>query len=192
MNFDNVNECFNIGTNSITNMSPNSDNIKNNSLRNDTISASFDVSNDDSGTSFSKCDRSENSFLFNNSKTESFPGRKFSLEDSFDKGINKLQEIKVRNVNRISIEQININSLRNKFEFLNEFVKGYIDILLQGFPIANFSGGGIVSPQWGGHHFFSRWGQMGGGQTFDGGGDVLLPQICLNLLTLEQNAARGT
>ena len=63
-------------------------------------------------------------------KLKIFPGKKKGLQDSFDKGFNKHKEIKIHNVNRISVGKININSLRNKFEFLYEFVKRYIDILL--------------------------------------------------------------
>ena len=41
-----------------------------------------------------------------------------------------LRKIKVKNMNRITIAQININSLRNKFSFVCEAVRGNIDILL--------------------------------------------------------------
>ena len=41
-----------------------------------------------------------------------------------------LKNIKMKNVNRLVIGQININSIRNKFEFLKEVVKNYIDILI--------------------------------------------------------------
>ena len=41
-----------------------------------------------------------------------------------------LRKIKLKNMNRITIAQININSLRNKFSFLCEAVRGNIDILL--------------------------------------------------------------
>ena len=41
-----------------------------------------------------------------------------------------LKEIRVRNPNRVIIAHININSIRNKIEFLSEGVIGHIDILM--------------------------------------------------------------
>ena len=56
-----------------------------------------------------------------------------------------LRKIKLKNMNCITIAQININSLRNKFSFLAEAVRGNIDILLvtetkldSSFPNAQF------------------------------------------------------
>ena len=41
-----------------------------------------------------------------------------------------LRKIKLKNMNGITIAQININSLRNKFSFLCGAVRGNIDVLL--------------------------------------------------------------
>ena len=71
----------------------------------------------------------------------------------FDSGYNQLKDIKLKNINGISIGQININSLRNKFEFLNSMVNGFVDILLiteckldDSFPTAQFHMQGYSSP----------------------------------------------
>ena len=73
--------------------------------------------------------------------------------ERFDSGYNQLKDIKLKNINRISIGQININSLRNKFEFLNSMVNGFVDILLiteckldDSFPTAQFHMQGYSSP----------------------------------------------
>ena len=42
----------------------------------------------------------------------------------------KLKNIRLANVNRLAIGQLNINSLRNKFEALSDIVKGNLDILI--------------------------------------------------------------
>ena len=44
--------------------------------------------------------------------------------------LNTLKKLKISNPNRLIIGQLNINSLRNKFECLKLFVKGNIDILV--------------------------------------------------------------
>ena len=56
-----------------------------------------------------------------------------------------LKSIRIRNLNKIVIGHLNINSLRNKFDFLVTQVKGYIDILMisetkldESFPIGPF------------------------------------------------------
>ena len=150
--YDNDNESNNICTNSINNIQPSGNiNLRDNNLSGDTISASY-VANNDSDLGFSECNKSGN-FAANNLEAENISGKKNSLQDSFDKGFNKLKAIKIHNVNRIFVGQININSLRNKFEFLNEFVKGYIDILLitetkidDSFPISQFYIEGFSTP----------------------------------------------
>ena len=43
---------------------------------------------------------------------------------------NTLHEIRIKNGNRLIIEHLNVNSLRNKFEMLEEFFKDKIDIFL--------------------------------------------------------------
>ena len=56
-----------------------------------------------------------------------------------------LKSIRIRNLNKIVKGHLNINSLRNKFDFLVTQVKGYIDILMisetkldESFPIGQF------------------------------------------------------
>ena len=56
-----------------------------------------------------------------------------------------LKSIRIRNLNKIVIVHLNVNSLRNKFDFLVTQVKGYIDILMipetkldESFPIGQF------------------------------------------------------
>ena len=50
-----------------------------------------------------------------------------SVEDDFKDALKKLR---IKNVNRVIISQININSIRNKKELLSEGVLGYIVILM--------------------------------------------------------------
>ena len=56
-----------------------------------------------------------------------------------------LKTIRSDNVNKLSFAHLNINSIRNKFEFLSTQVKGKIDILIisetkidESFPKRNF------------------------------------------------------
>ena len=77
-----------------------------------------------------------------------------------------LKNIKINNANRLVIGHININSLRNKYEYLNTLIKGDIDILviteskldesfpsqqfaIEGYPLPyrsdrNANGGGVI------------------------------------------------
>ena len=50
-----------------------------------------------------------------------------SLEDNFK---DTLKKLRIKNLNRVIISQININSIRNKIELLSEAVLGNIDILM--------------------------------------------------------------
>ena len=50
-----------------------------------------------------------------------------SLEDNFK---DTLKKLRIKNLNRVIISQININSIRNKIELLSEAVFGNIDILM--------------------------------------------------------------
>ena len=68
-----------------------------------------------------------------------------SRNETLNAGYSYLKEIKLKNINRVSIAQLNINSLKNKFEFLNSMVHGFLDILLvieckieYSFPAAQF------------------------------------------------------
>ena len=56
-----------------------------------------------------------------------------------------LKSIRIRNLKKIVIGHLNINSQRNKFDFLVTQLKGYIDILMisetkldESFPIGQF------------------------------------------------------
>ena len=67
--------------------------------------------------------------------------------------MSKLKDIKLKNINRVIIIQLDINSLRNKFDFLKETVTGYVDIFLiteskldNSFPTAQFQINGFSSP----------------------------------------------
>ena len=44
--------------------------------------------------------------------------------------MNTLYEIRIKNANRLIIGHLNVNSLRNKFEMLEELIKDKIDIFL--------------------------------------------------------------
>ena len=64
-----------------------------------------------------------------------------------------MKDIKLKNINRITVGQLNINSIGNKFECLKEIVKGYIDILLiteskinDSFPTSQFKIEGFARP----------------------------------------------
>ena len=59
--------------------------------------------------------------------------------------MNTLHEIRIKNANRLIIGHLNVNSLRNKFEMLEELIKDKIDIFLISeakldisFPIGQF------------------------------------------------------
>ena len=56
-----------------------------------------------------------------------------------------LKDLRINNINRLIIGQLNINSLRNKFEQLSTMISGNIDILMisetkldETFPAAQF------------------------------------------------------
>ena len=61
------------------------------------------------------------------------------------KGFESLKAIRKRNLNRIVVAHLNINSLRNKFDYLIEQITGNIDILMisetkldSSFPMGQF------------------------------------------------------
>ena len=69
----------------------------------------------------------------------------FSIEESFLHSSNNLKNIRLKNPNRLVIAQININSLRNKFDLLVQIISNNVDILLvsetkidSSFPNAQF------------------------------------------------------
>ena len=72
------------------------------------------------------------------------------MEDNFKDTWRKLR---IKNLNRVIISQININSIRNKIELLSEAVLGNIDILMvsetkidMSFPTSQFVIQGFAAP----------------------------------------------
>ena len=67
-----------------------------------------------------------NNFSFNNPNDNTL--------DSINKEdldpLKLLKKIKISNINRLIIGQLNINSLRNKFDSLRSIIKGNVDILI--------------------------------------------------------------
>ena len=59
----------------------------------------------------------------------------------------------IKHVNKLIITHLNINSLTNKFEFLVEFIRGKVDILMisetkidESFPLGQFKINGFNAP----------------------------------------------
>ena len=59
----------------------------------------------------------------------------------------------IKHVNKLIIAHLNINSLRNKFEFLEELIRGKVDILMiseikidESFPLGQFKINGFNAP----------------------------------------------
>ena len=84
--------------------------------------------------------------------------------DSPDSAKTILKNLRLKNVNRIICAQLNINSIRNKFESLKEIVSTNVDILLicekkldSSFPRAQFHVHGFREP-----YRFDRNGKGGG------------------------------
>ena len=63
-------------------------------------------------------------------KSFEYPNNKSANDQSVSHNPNELKNIPLKNVNNIIIAQININSIRNKFELLSHYVSGNIDILI--------------------------------------------------------------
>ena len=64
-----------------------------------------------------------------------------------------LQSLRVKNIDKISLGHINLNSIKNKFHTIADLIKGKIDILLIGetkidstFPNSQFEIHGYTSP----------------------------------------------
>ena len=73
-----------------------------------------------------------------------------SVEDNFK---DTLKKLRIKNLNRVIISQININSIRNKIELLSEAISGNIDILMvsetkidMSFPTSQFVIQGFDAP----------------------------------------------
>jgi len=78
---------------------------------------------------------------------------KILVEKQFDKQDNVLDKLRSNNVNRLIIGHLNINSVRNKFEMLQEVIRGKLDIFLisetkldDSFPISQFLIDGYSPP----------------------------------------------
>ena len=70
-----------------------------------------------------------------------------------NESLSRLKDIKLKNINRVIIPQLNINSLQNKFDLLKETVTGYVNILLiteskfdNSFQTSQFQINGFISP----------------------------------------------
>ena len=73
----------------------------------------------------------------NKTKSFEYPNKKSANDQSVSHNINELKNIRLKNVNNIIIAQININSIRNKFELLSHYVSGNIDIIITNNNIVN-------------------------------------------------------
>ena len=64
-----------------------------------------------------------------------------------------LKDVRIKNLNRIILAHLNINSLRNKFDLLTDQIKGNVDVLVisetkldDSFPTCQFKIPGYASP----------------------------------------------
>ena len=73
----------------------------------------------------------------NKTKSFEYANKKSANDQSVSHNINELKNIRLKNVNNIIIAQININSIRNKFELLSHYVSGNIDIIITNNNIVN-------------------------------------------------------
>ena len=64
-----------------------------------------------------------------NRECESMSAKKIDVTDSPDSANTILKHLRLANVNRLRCAQLNINSIRNKFESLKEIVSTNVDIL---------------------------------------------------------------
>ena len=85
-----------------------------------------------------------------------------------------LKDLKLRNANRIICAQLNINSIRNKYDQLKSMITGNIDILVitetklnETFPQAQFFINGFTKP-----YRLDRSENGGGGGGVGGGGGL--------------------
>ena len=65
-----------------------------------------------------------------NSECEPMSAKNIDVTDSPDLANTILKNLRLQNVNRLICAQLNINSIRNKFECLKEIVSTNVDILL--------------------------------------------------------------
>ena len=71
----------------------------------------------------------EDNFL-NSSDSHANNESLINVGDSFTDAGKTLKDLKINNINRLTIGHININSLRKKFDSLKEIIKGNLDILI--------------------------------------------------------------
>ena len=67
--------------------------------------------------------------LGNSGLNLTFQSNKSSINNAFLNSLSEIRELRIRNVNRVLIGNLNINSIRNKFDQLKDTVLKYIDIL---------------------------------------------------------------
>ena len=100
-----------------------------------------------------------------NRECEPMSAKNIDVTDSPDSANTILKHLRFKNVNRLICAQLNINSIRNKFESLKEIVRTNVDILLicetkldsSSFPRAQFHIHGFGEP-----YRFDRNGKGGG------------------------------
>ena len=73
--------------------------------------------------------------------------------DPHDNSVSFLNKLRIKNLNRIIIGHLNINSVRNKIEMLSSIVEGKLDVLLisetkinESFSSASFEIPGFATP----------------------------------------------
>ena len=105
-----------------------------------------------------------------------------TLPDSEQSGFSCLQNIRKNNSERIILGHLNINSIRNKFEMITEFIKGNVDLMLfsetkidDSFPTSQFLISGFSSP------FRRDRNACGGGLLFYVRSDIPVKQLFCDL-----------
>ena len=85
-------------------------------------------------SNISKCESAHNSLTSNRVVQDTLVDNEHSLPTS-----NNLKGIRVKNLNRLIIGHLNINSIRNKFELLRDQVQDNIDVPTSQFVIKGYS-----------------------------------------------------
>ena len=120
-----------------------------------------------------------------NCECESMSAKYIDVTDSRDSANTILKNLRLANVNRLVCAQLNINSIRNKFESLREIVSTNVDILLicemkldSSFPRAQFYIHGFGEP-----YRFDRNGK--GGEILLYMHDDIPPKLIESKVTIE-------
>ena len=120
-----------------------------------------------------------------NCECESMSAKYIDVTDSRDSANTILKNLRLANVNRLVCAQLNINSIRNKFESLREIVSTNVDILLicemkldSSFPRAQFYIHGFGEP-----YRFDRNGK--GGEILLYMRDDIPPKLIESKVTIE-------